>query len=144
MSRAQINITSKFRNPSTPSGEVNRKWPPNGSLPGSSAKTKANECSGESDPPVLAKPTRTLSKENQQLEDEIGLDSQEFRQPDGWIDSEVAQSCPTLCDPMDCSLPGSSVGPWDFPGESTGVGCHFLLQGDLPDPGIEPRSRMAG
>ena len=93
---------------------------------------------------MLAKPTRTLSKENQQLEDEIGLDSQEFRQPDGWIDSEVAQSCPTLSDLMDCSLPGSSVGPWDFPGESTGVGCHFLLQGDLPDPGIEPRSRMAG
>ena len=24
--------------------------------------------------------------------------------------SEVAQSCPTLCDPMDCSLPGSSHG----------------------------------
>ena len=23
--------------------------------------------------------------------------------------SEVAQACPTLCDPMDCSLPGSSV-----------------------------------
>ena len=23
--------------------------------------------------------------------------------------SEVAQSCPTLCNPMDCSLPGSSV-----------------------------------
>ena len=23
--------------------------------------------------------------------------------------SKVAQSCPTLCDPMDCSLPGSSV-----------------------------------
>ena len=22
---------------------------------------------------------------------------------------EVAQSCPTLCDPMDCSLPGFSV-----------------------------------
>ena len=21
---------------------------------------------------------------------------------------EIAQSCPTLCDPMDCSLPGSS------------------------------------
>ena len=35
--------------------------------------------------------------------------------------SEVAQSCPTLCDPMDCS-------PWNFPGKSTGVGCHFLLQ----------------
>ena len=24
-------------------------------------------------------------------------------------ESEVAQSCPTLGDPMDCSLPGSSV-----------------------------------
>ena len=23
--------------------------------------------------------------------------------------SEVTQSCPTLCDPVDCSLPGSSV-----------------------------------
>ena len=23
--------------------------------------------------------------------------------------SEVAQSCPTLCDPMDCSLPGSTI-----------------------------------
>ena len=39
---------------------------------------------------------------------------------------EVAQSCPTLSDPMDYSLPGSSI-PWDFPGKSTGVGCHCLL-----------------
>ena len=23
--------------------------------------------------------------------------------------SEIAQSCPTLCSPMDCSLPGSSI-----------------------------------
>ena len=30
--------------------------------------------------------------------------------------------------------------PWDSPDKSTGVGCHFLLQGNLPDPGIEPRS----
>ena len=41
-------------------------------------------------------------------------------------ESEVTQSCPTLSDPMDCSLPGSS-NPWDFPGNSTGVGCHYLL-----------------
>ena len=27
--------------------------------------------------------------------------------------SEVAQSCPTLCDPMDCSL--LLLRPWDFP-----------------------------
>ena len=26
-----------------------------------------------------------------------------------WYVSEVTQSCLTLCDPMDCSLPGSSV-----------------------------------
>ena len=54
--------------------------------------------------------------------------------------SEFAQLCPTLCDSMDCSLPGSFIRPWDFPGKSTGVGCHFLLQGDLPDPEIEPGS----
>ena len=27
--------------------------------------------------------------------------------------------------------------PWDFPGKKIGVGCHFLLQGNLPDPGVE-------
>ena len=26
-----------------------------------------------------------------------------------WSESEVAQSCPTLCDPMDCSPPSSSI-----------------------------------
>ena len=40
----------------------------------------------------------------------------------------VAQLCPTLCDPMDCSLPGCSC-PWDFPGKNTGVGCHSLCKG---------------
>ena len=30
--------------------------------------------------------------------------------------------------------------PWDSPGKKTGVGCHALLQGNLPDPGIKPRS----
>ena len=25
--------------------------------------------------------------------------------------------------------PTSLLDPWDFPGKSTGVGCHFLLQG---------------
>ena len=50
----------------------------------------------------------------------------------------IIQSCPTLCVPMDCSLPDSSI--------------HGILQvrilewvamsspGDLPDPGIEPWS----
>ena len=35
------------------------------------------------------------------------------------------QSCPTLCNPIDGSPPGSH--PWDSPGNNTGVGCHFLL-----------------
>ena len=59
------------------------------------------------------------------------------------LTSEVAQSCPTLCDPMDCSPPASSV-HGDSPGKNTGVGCHALLQGIFStqgsNPGIEPRS----
>ena len=46
--------------------------------------------------------------------------------PSPMHESEVAQSCPILSDPMDCSLPGSSV-HGIFPGKSTGVGCHCLL-----------------
>ena len=52
-------------------------------------------------------------------------------------ESEFAQSCPTLCDTMDCSLPGSSV-HGHFPGKSTGVGCHFLLQGIFLTQGLNP------
>ena len=40
---------------------------------------------------------------------------------------ERAQSYLTLCDPMDCSPPGSSVHGYS-PGKNTGVGCHVLLQ----------------
>ena len=53
--------------------------------------------------------------------------------------SVCAQACPTLCDPIDCSPPGSSV-HGVFPGKNTGVGFQFLLQRDPPDPGIEPPS----
>ena len=49
----------------------------------------------------------------------------------------VTQSCPTLCDPMNCSLPGSSVHV-DSPGKNTGVGCHALLQGIFPTQGSNP------
>ena len=49
----------------------------------------------------------------------------------------VAQSCPTLCDPRDCSPPGSSV-HGDSPGQSTGVGCHALLQGIFLTQGSNP------
>ena len=46
------------------------------------------------------------------------------------------ESCPTLCNPTDCSPPSSS--PWDFPGENTGVGCHFHLQGIFLTQGSNP------
>ena len=39
--------------------------------------------------------------------------------------------CQTLCDPMDCSPPGSSV-LGILQGKDTGVGCHALLQGSSP------------
>ena len=44
------------------------------------------------------------------------------------------QSCPTLCDSMKCSLPGSSV-QVDSLGKNTGVGCCALLQGIFPTQG---------
>ena len=51
------------------------------------------------------------------------------------------QSCPPLCGPVDCRLPGSSARGicglqsarlfclWNLQARDTGVGCHFLLQG---------------
>ena len=39
----------------------------------------------------------------------------------------VTQLCLTICNPMDCSPPGSSV-HGDSPGKNPGVGCHALLQ----------------
>ena len=36
--------------------------------------------------------------------------------------------------------PARLLCPWDSPGKNTGVGCHALLQGILPNPGIEPKS----
>ena len=42
----------------------------------------------------------------------------------------VSQSCWTICDPKDCSPPGSSV--QDLLGKNTGVGSHPLLQGTFP------------
>ena len=36
--------------------------------------------------------------------------------------------------------PARLLCPWDSPSKNTGVGCHALLQGNLPNPGTEPRS----
>ena len=44
---------------------------------------------------------------------------------------KVAQLCPTLCNSTDCS-------PWNSPGQNTGVGSLFLLQGIFPTQGLKP------
>ena len=43
-------------------------------------------------------------------------------------ESEAAQSCPALSDPMDWLQPTRVLHPWEFPGKNTGVGCCCLLQ----------------
>ena len=42
----------------------------------------------------------------------------------------LTQLCPALFDPMDYNP------PWNSPGHSTGVGCHFLLHGIFPTQGL--------
>ena len=49
----------------------------------------------------------------------------------------VAQSRPTLCKPMDCSPPGSSV-HGILQARITGEGCHLPLQGIFPTQGLNP------
>ena len=49
----------------------------------------------------------------------------------------VVQSCPTLCDSMDCSPLGSSV-HGDSLGKNIGLVCHNLLQGIFPTHGLNP------
>ena len=49
----------------------------------------------------------------------------------------LTQLCSTLCSPMNCSPPGSSV-HGDSLGKNTGVGCHALLQGIFPSQRSNP------
>ena len=47
------------------------------------------------------------------------------------VHAKSLESCPILCNPVDCAPPGSSV-QGDSPSKNTGVGCHALLQGIFP------------
>ena len=62
-----------------------------------------------------------------------------FCQTSTWIshesESEVDQSCWTLCHPVDCSLPGSSLH-----GQKYWSRLPFPSPGDPPNPGTEPGS----
>ena len=48
----------------------------------------------------------------------------------------AAQSCLTLCNPMECSPRVRLLCPWNFPGKNIGAGCRFLLQGIFPTQGL--------
>ena len=50
----------------------------------------------------------------------------------------VAQSCPTLCDFMDCSLPARLLCPWEFSRKEYWSGLPCPIPGDLHNPGIKP------
>ena len=52
----------------------------------------------------------------------------------------AAQSCPTLCDPMDCMKPTRLLCPWASPGKAFWSGWPFPSPGDLLDPGSKLRS----
>ena len=51
----------------------------------------------------------------------------------------VAQSCPALHDPMDCKAHQAPLS-MGFPRQEYWGGLPFSSPGDLPDPGIKPRS----
>ena len=60
--------------------------------------------------------------------------------PGNFNQVQVPQSCPTLCDPMDCSLPGSSVHGILQARIVEWVAIPFSEKEDLPNPGIKPMS----
>ena len=53
-------------------------------------------------------------------------------------ESEVTQSCPTLCDPMDSSLHHAPPS-MEFSRQEYWSGLLFPFPGNLPDPGIRPK-----
>ena len=63
----------------------------------------------------------------------LSLPSSQLDTTDKWSRSVVSNSLrPHRLQPT------RLLGPWDFPGKSTGVGCHFLLQGIFPTQGSNP------
>ena len=54
-----------------------------------------------------------------------------------YVDVLLTESCPTLCDPMDCSPPDPLS--LEFSRQEYWCGLLFPSSGDPPNPGIEPR-----
>ena len=56
--------------------------------------------------------------------------------------SMCSPSCPTLCDPMDCS-PARLLCPWNFSRQEYWSGLPFPTLGDLSHPGTESNSLVS-
>ena len=54
----------------------------------------------------------------------------------------AGDKCPVMSDSVQPHglWPARLLCPWDSRCKNTGMGCHSLTPGDLPDPGIEPGS----
>ena len=61
---------------------------------------------------------------------------------DFYVHAQLLQSCLTLCDSMDRNPQGFSLS-MGFSRQNSGMGSHFLLQGDLPNPRIKPTAPAA-
>ena len=57
------------------------------------------------------------------------------------VRAKLLQSCPTLCDPMNCK-PSRLLCPWGSPGKNIGIGLPRPPPGDLPYPRIKPMFLM--
>ena len=69
----------------------------------------------------------------------LGSRARPLLQPHPRCESEVAQLCSTLCDPVDCSLHQAPLFMGFFRQEYWS-GLRFPSPGDLPNPGMEPSS----
>ena len=58
----------------------------------------------------------------------------------GWINPTHGSVSEGRSVVSDSSQPHGLYTPWNSPDQNTGVGSLSLLQGNIPNPGIEPRS----
>ena len=61
------------------------------------------------------------------------------------VNMQMILGCSVLSDSLQPHglQPARLLCPWVYPGKNAGVGCHFLLQGNLSDPGIKLASPVA-
>ena len=91
---------------------------------------------------MLKEKKRKVKNQNTQIFN-INLEALQIFVFDTMCCAKSLQSCLPLCDPMDCSPPGSSA-HGDFPCKNPGAGCHALFQGSSQHRDQTQVSCMAG